>query len=151
MTPIPLTQNNSNLLYFCKGHYGKDFWPTIEKIYCELYAMDKPCLEGIYCMVYDLWYKLFAAKNFWAGFFDEFQKLSLPEKNWQVWGGLNSISKNPWKSPNSWTDDDIFKARISAMVSQLHLSEIKYWNKLPPEQQFAGLTLQTDISFFSPQ
>jgi hypothetical protein len=149
MTPIPLTQEKNNLLYFCKGHYGDDFWPTIEKIYCELYGMDEPCLEGIYHMVYNLWWKLFAAQNFSQRFFEIFQENSLPQNNWKVWGGLFSKSKSPWNSPNQWTDDDVFKARITAMVSSIHLSEIKFWDKLPPEQQFAGLSLITDSSFFS--
>lgn len=91
----------------------------------------------------------FEKKGFCERFFNEYQKLSLPENNWQVWGGLNSFSKSPWNSPNQWDDNSIFKARITGMVSQLKLSNMKYWDKKPPNAEFAGLKLLTDLDFFN--
>jgi len=88
MTPTPLSEYENNLLYFCKGHYGRDFWPLVGQIYRELYDMDEDDLEGIYHMIRRLWWKLFGAKEFESYFLEEYERLSLPSNNWQVWGGL---------------------------------------------------------------
>ena len=151
MTPISLTEDENNLLYFCKKHYGHDFWPLVGKIYRELYDMEEDDLEGIYHMIRRLWWKLFQAKEFDERFLEEYERLSLPSNNWQVWGGLNSEDLKNWWNRDSqkWTIEDILKAKITGMVSQIHLSDIKFWDKKVPSAEFAGLSLVTKLSFFN--
>ena len=151
MTPVSLSKNENNLLYFCKGHYGKDFWSLVGQIYRELYRMEEDDLEGIYHMIRRLWWKLFQAKEFEERFLEEYERFSLPSNNWQVWGGLNSESLfNFWnRETQKWTSEDFLRAKIASMVSQIKLSEIKLWDKKPPTEEFAGLSLITDSSFFS--
>jgi hypothetical protein len=150
MTLIPLSENENNFLYFCKGHYGRDFWPSVGKVYCESYDMEEVDLEGIYHMIRRLWWKLFQAKEFDERFLEEYERLSLPSNNWQVWGGLNSDNlENFWKRESlKWTSEDFLKAKITSMVGQLKLSNMKYWNKKPPSSEFAGLKLVTKLEFF---
>jgi hypothetical protein len=148
---IPLSENENNLLYFCKGHYGKDFWPLVEKIYCKLYAMEESCLDGIHHMIYSLWRKLLVTTIDNPRFIEEYLELSTPSENWKVWGGLGSEDLSSFwnRESKKWENNDILKARICAMVSQLKLSDMKYWDKKPPTEEFAGLSLVTDSSFFS--
>lgn len=111
--------------------------------------MESDNFQGIYYMIRRLWRKLFAIKGFDDYFLEEYERLSLPENNWQVWGGLRSNEKTPWTNSPIWYNSDILKAKITSMVSQIKLSEIKLWAKLKPSAEFAGLKLVTDESFFT--
>lgn len=144
---IILSQTESNLLYFCKCHYSHDFWDGISKIYMEEYDMYEPDFQGIFYMIQKLWFKLFAERGFNEDFLNAYERDSIPSENWKVWGGLNSDKKRPWTEPNSWTSLDFLKAKITSMVSQIHLSEIKYFDAMEPESEYAGMKLQNSDYF----
>ncbi len=140
---IELTQHESNLLLWTKGHYegrgNESFWPQIGAIYMEQYDMDEPYVDGIYRMVRELWKKIIWNLPNKERLLEEYEGATLPSKAKLYWGSYRpSFWYNPEK--DKFNDEDLIKARISVMISQLGSTLVQYYNYLPA-QETGGLKL----------
>lgn len=141
---IILTQNESNLLLWTKGHYegrGNDsFWPQIGAIYMEQYDMDEFDIWGVYHMVRELWKKIIWNLPNKERLLEQYEEETLPSKAKRYWG---SYTGNFWYDPekDKLNDEGMLKARISVMVSQLGCTLVQYYEYLPA-QETAGLKLE---------
>jgi len=140
MQPITLTQEESNLLMFCKGHYVGEFWPTIEILYKEHYDMEEMSFGGTLCMVRRLWLKMLEVNPNKERLLEEYEELTLPSENWKVAGG-NQFG-GIWYNAEicKFNNRDLIKARISVMASQLRHTKIKYFDYKEPTE-VGGLKL----------
>jgi len=146
---LELTQFESNLVHWTKHHYeehnDRNFWSQLGAIYMEQYLMDAPYLDGIYHMVRSLWEKILKElpqREFLMG---EYENGTLPSNAWKYFGGkkVNSgIFYNP--KTDVYNDEDIYRARIACMCSQISLTEVKYY-RLMPKQEFAGLKFKNPV------
>lgn len=140
---IKLTQNESNLLLWTKGHYEgrshETFWPQINALYMEVYGMDEPYVDGIYHMVRELWKKILNVLPNKETLLDKYEDETVPSKACFYWGAKNfGIWYNP--ETDRFDDEEILRARICVMCSQIKLTKVKYYEYLPAEET-AGLKL----------
>ena len=139
-----LTQFESNLIHWTKHWYEgsshENFWPQIGAIYKEQYAMEADCYEGIYHMVRDLWLKIAnVLPEYNQEFlFSKYENDTLPTRSIFFWGSKYFGNFNPQLSFNN---EDLIRARITVMCSQIGGTLVKYYELLPL-QEFAGLTLK---------
>jgi hypothetical protein len=88
---ITLSQAESNLVLFVKGHYkdiDEDFWKSIEILYNEHYDMTEFNVLGCYNMVRRIWRQLATCTLNLEQFLNEYDALTLPMSNWKVYGGI---------------------------------------------------------------
>lgn len=140
---IKLTQDESNLLCWTKGHYenreNDTFWPQLGAIYMEQYNMAELDLGGIHHMVRELWKKIIWNLPNKERLLDQYEEETLPSKAKRYWG---SYTGNFWYVPeiDKLNNEGLIKARISVMVSQLKCTLVQYYSLLLAEE-IAGLKL----------
>lgn len=139
-----LTQFESNFIHWTKHWYNgssnENFWPQIGAIYKEQYAMDKDCYVGIYHMVRSLWLKIINVlpDHNKERFLADYENDTLPTNARFFWGAKYFADFN---SGFLFNNEDIIRARITVMVSQLGSTYVKYYELLPL-QEFAGLKIK---------
>lgn len=140
---IILDRKNSNLVYFIKGWYDTKFWEGIGAIYKEYYAMDEINYRGVFHMIREIWAKILQSLPGDVGylFLEEYDNLSLPSENWKAEGG---IMFGIWYNPETdkFNNEDLIKARIVAMCSQIRYVLADKFEFMPMEKEFAGLKVK---------
>lgn len=130
---LELTQHESNLLLWTKGHYEnpchETFWNQLEFFYKHHYWME-PDVEGIYVMVRKLWRKIINILPNKEFLLEEYEKETLPTKVRFYWGAPNYLNKNIFCN-DSFDTIQMIKSRIVVMCSQLGTTEVKYYKLLP--------------------
>lgn len=142
---LKLSQLESNLLMFCKNHYNDgehdDFWKSLSAVYCQTQLMEYNIL-GVYHMIRRLWEKYFVERIKLSDniestvdrFLSQYEEDSVP------WS-LSNIFPQIFNKKDSFTAEDVIKAKIKTMIGQLSISEIKYFEYLPLEKEWCGLKL----------
>ncbi len=134
---LELTQNESNLLLWTKGHYAdsraESFWPQLEIFYKEYYWMDELDIEGAYHMVRELWKKILDAMPNKDRFLERYEEDTLPSKACWFWGGPNF---GKWYNPDThkFDNESLLKARIAVMVSTIGATEVRFYKYLPAQE-----------------
>lgn len=140
---LKLTQDESNLIYWSKGHYEErtheTYWPQLGEIYKEWGDMEKFDLVGAYHMVRNLWQKILRVLPNEANLLDAYENDTLPG-NSRYFRGAPNYGNTKWNCDDKFSGEDIVKTRIVIMLSQIKLTEVKYYDLLP-KQDFAGLKL----------
>lgn len=141
-----LTQDESNLIYWCKGHYQgrnhENYWPQLAEIYKEWGDMDEFDLVGTYWMVRNLWQKILEVLPNKENLLEAYENDTLPS-NVRMFRGAPNYGNTKWNCDDKFSGEDIVKARIVVMCSQIKLTKVKYYELLP-KQEFAGLKLVVD-------
>lgn len=154
MNTIKFNSNDSNIILFIKGHFGNSefrggFWNDLEKIYMELYAMDESSIDGIFHMIRDIWFQFLQNKKEESQYrmLEEYEKLSMPRKNWEVADGITSEDfiklLDNTSSPNKLlyiVEQNLIKMKILAMCSQIRLSWANEMELEPKIKNFCGIS-----------
>ncbi len=162
---ITFDKNDSQLIWLAKGHFDKCMttWNNLEKLYSKVYQYE-PNLIGIFHFVFKVWYKIVLVKipafsqatggdmeSFDEGewvrkedvlihFRDEignFLNGILPSENWKYGGRDEGLFLSSDKLV--YSKNDLLKAQILVMLSQIRMTEVKYldlkekWENFPKE------------------
>ncbi len=138
-----LTQDESNLIFWSKGHYEdrthETYWLQLGEIYKKWGDMDEFDLVGTYHMVRDLWRKILKILPNEENLLDAYENDTLPY-NTRYFRGAPNYGNTKWSCDDKFSGEDIIRSRIVIMLSQIKLTEVKYY-KLLEKQDFAGLKL----------
>jgi hypothetical protein len=130
---ITLSQAESNLVLFVKGHYkdiDEDFWKSIEILYNEHYNMTEFNILGCYNMVRRIWRQLATCTLNLEQFLNEYDELTLPMSNWKVYGGIRR-AKTLFEREPPFSDEDCIRARIAVMCSQIRHTQASFFQFMP--------------------
>ena len=129
---IILSQNESNLLYWCKHWYGpkmaQNYWQELKTLCDEYFGMDCD-VEDIYEAVRQLWKKILNVLPNKDLFWDEYERDTLPSKARYYFGSPNFVNRD-WHCKDSFNEEQMIRARVAKMVSQIGVTETKYYNSM---------------------
>lgn len=140
---IKLNQHESNILYWSKHWYGgdqrKNFWAQLKILCDEYFGMD--CDVGdMYEAVRQVWKKILNVLPNKEHFWDEYENDTLPSKARYYRGSPNYGSTN-WHCDDSFNAEQMIRARVAKMISQIGITEVKYYESMMPED-FVGLKVE---------
>lgn len=141
---LTLEQNQSNLLYWCKNWYEnanhKTFWPQL-KILHEDYTGCEGGIAELYWYVRELWKKIVKSSGNEEFLVERYENETLPEQARYYRGSPNHEECRNWN--RAFSGEEMIMARIAVMVSQIKLTQTKYYNSEFPTD-LEGLVISED-------
>jgi hypothetical protein len=132
---LKLSQRESNILYWSKYWYGsnrrENFWPQLKILCDEYFGMDCD-VEDIYEAVRQVWKKILNVLPNKEHFWDEYERETLPSKARYYWGSPNFANRD-WHCKDSFDEEQMICARVAKMISQIAITETKYYESMMPE------------------
>lgn len=130
-----LDQHESNILYWSKHWYGGDqrenFWAELKTFFDKYYLYD--CEIGdIYSGVRRIWKKIIEVMPNRDYLFDDYENETLPHRVRLYWGSPNFGNTN-WHCDDSFNAEQMIRARVAKMISQIGSTAVKYYEAMMPE------------------
>ncbi len=132
---IKLSQHESNILYWSKHWYGdkqrENFWAELKILCDEYFGMDCD-VEDMYEAVRQVWKKILNVLPNKEHFWDEYERDTLPSKARYYLGSPNFANRD-WHCKDSFDGEQMIRARVAKMISQIGSTEVKYYESMMPE------------------
>jgi hypothetical protein len=86
----------------------------------------------MYEAVRQVWKKILNVLPNKEHFWDEYERDTLPSKARYYWGSPNFGNTN-WHCDDSFNAEQMIRARVAKMISQIAITETKYYESMMPE------------------